>query len=465
MKSKLRFTSLLMLILCSAFATTESRAQEPSLSDVLASTPQRANAILYFDAPSVREFTKGTPLSDDLSEKLGEVRIAAELDFKTIEPSWEIGYVSVANLPDAAWLAKAIGGYADAIAGKDVIWSPKNAYLIPSGSNVLGIVRPADRKLAGLWIKKEHNVGTASYLQKQATQGTKFISVLLAFDLEDVWSPIAIEQRIATLESLKGTDLKSISKTLSTVKGLRVIASRKNLDECIISLDFGASPAALLPVANAFFAEALTRINSSIPEASKWTASVDGNTLAFRGTITPATLDDMLGIFTLQRQASGMDASNKEDVNTTSDSAKLAATKDYFAKTAGIIKRVRDYSAGNTGERAQWNGRMANRIDELPTLNVDPELVEFGAKVAQGLRGNAVALQQTNIANSTNAMINAGTYGYSSDGYYYNSNAPYQYRANARGLGFSAYKELISAIDQLEGDIRRRMTEKYQVQF
>jgi hypothetical protein len=436
------------------------------LADVLGSTPERANAILYFDAPSVREFTKGTPLHDDLSEKLGEVRIAAGLDLKTLEPNWEIGYVTVANLPDANWLAKAVGGYADSIADKPVVWSPRNAYLVPNGNSVLGVVRPADRKLAGRWLKKETS-GSAAYLQKQAAQGLKFISVLLAVDLEDVWSPWAIQQRIESMESLKGADLKSISSVMSSIKGLRVIASRKNLDECIISLDFGNSPASLLPVAKNFFVEVLERNHSSIPEASKWTASVDGNTLSFRGTISPATLDDMLGLFTLQQQASSLPTNKStEELTASSDSAVIEASKAYFAKTSSIIKRVRDYSAGNTGERAQWNARMANRIDELPTLNVDPELIEFGANVSQGLRGNAVTLQQTNITSSTNAMINAGNaYGYNNNGYYNDGNSPLQYRAMARGVGFSAYKELISAIDQMEGDIRRRMTEKFKVQF
>jgi hypothetical protein len=90
--------------------------------------------------------------------------------------------------------------------------------------------------------------------------------------------------------------------------------------------------------------------------------------------------------------------------------------------------------------------------------------VEFAVKVSRGLRGNMVALQQTNIAYGTNAVVNSGGYG---DGYggYYDGNAPYQYRAMSRGLGNSAYRALIANIDQLEGDIRRKMTEKYKVQF
>ncbi len=92
----------------------------------------------------------------------------------------------------------------------------------------------------------------------------------------------------------------------------------------------------------------------------------------------------------------------------------------FFTKTADLIKRVRDYSADSTGDRAQWNGKMARRLDELPTLNVDPELVEFATKVSQGLRDNMVAIQQTNISYGTAAQVNSGYSGYD-----YYENVPY----------------------------------------
>lgn len=196
---------------------------------------------------------------------------------------------------------------------------------------------------------------------------------------------------------------------------------------------------------------------------------MDGNTISLRGTITAKTIDDLLGIFTLQRQASNLQQSaGASSVNETSDSLKFEATKSYYEKTASILKRVRDYSADNTGDRAQWNGRMARRIDELPTLNVDPEVIEYGIKVSQGLRGNMVALQTTNISTYASAIQNGAasiSYGGYYGGYYNDANAPYQYRQSAQAQGNYSYRELIGELDQLEADMRRSLTAKYQVQF
>lgn len=96
---------------------------------------------------------------------------------------------------------------------------------------------------------------------------------------------MAIEQRIESFQSLKGLDTKAIATTLASVQGFRIIIGRKNLDECIISMDFGSSPVYFLPAAKDFFVEMMSRNSSTVLEASKWVASMDGNTIAFRGTV------------------------------------------------------------------------------------------------------------------------------------------------------------------------------------
>ena len=110
---------------------------------------------------------------------------------------------------------------------------------------------------------------------------------------------------------------------------------------------------------------------------------------------------------------------------------------------------------------------MAKRLDDLPTLNVDPALVDYSTKVSQALRGNMVNIQQTNIAGGTNAIVNSGVsvYGNSYNGYYYDANSPYQYLAAARGQSYSSNREVIAQIEEMERAIRREMTDKYQVQF
>jgi len=479
----IRFFQMLLVLTSVGLLGGEVGSQEPSLTEVLASTPNGANAILYADFSSLRSLTSGSMLHADLPEGIGEVRIAADLNLDSLEPSWEIGYVTLAGWKNAESLAKLVKGYVDSIAGKSVIWTPRQSYLVPIASNVIGIVRPSDRKLVAMWLNKEVGTGSSAYLKKHAVQGSKFISLLLAVDLLDTWSPIALEQKLVGFESLKGSDLRSVATTLSSVHGIRIIVGRKNLNECIISLDFGSSPANLLPVAKNFFIEVLHRNHASMPESSKWVASMDGNTIAFRGAITVETLDHLVGIFTVHQQAANIPPEGLEPLqDPLSESALLETNKTYYAKSTNIIKRVRDYSASNTGSRAQMNGQMARRLDDLPTLNVDPEIVNFTVAVSKGLRGNMVGMQQTNIQAGEAALANnAGATQYGNTGGYYGyygmyhggtnyayqdqSNSLSKYQDMAQAQGFLSYRELIAKIDAMEADIRRRMTEKYKVQF
>lgn len=471
----IRFFQMLLALTSVGLLGSEVGAQEPSLTEVLASTPNRANAILYADVSSLRSLTPGSMLHADLPEALSEVRIAADLNLKSFETSWDIGYVTLTGWRNTETLAKSMKGYIDSIAGKSVIWTPRQSYLVPMANNVIGIVRPSDRKLVARWLNKEIGTGSSAYLKKHAVQGSKFISLLLAVDLQDTWSPIALERKIESFESLKGMDMKSVATTLSSVHGIRIIVGRRNLNECIISLDFGSSPANLLPVAKNFFVEVLQRNQSSMPEASNWVASMDGNTIAFRGSITVDTLDHLLGIFRVQGQAADITSSGLEPIqDPRSESALLETNKTFYAKSTNIIKRVRDYSASNTGSRAQMNGQMARRLDDLPTLNVDPELVNFTVAVSKGLRGNMVAMQQTNIKAGAEAIANnagapqigfqggwqGGNFGFQDD-----SNSLSRYADMAQAQGNYSYRELIAKIDEMEADIRRRMTEKYKVQF
>ena len=454
--------------MASLFLPSRSFAQEASMSSLLASSPNRANCFLYMDAPSVKSFVAGTPVAEDIPDELREARLVGEIELKSLNMLWQIGSVILKQPTNATRLAKRFNGYVDAIGSRQIVWSPSQSYFVPLSNNQLGIVRPADRTLTSRWLRNEKTNSVSSYLRDRATQSTSFLSLFLAIDLEDSWSPITIQQRIATFESMKSMDVAAVSRTLATLQGVRIMVSNKNLDDCIVSLDFGTNPSSLLPVAKDFFVEVLTRNQSSEPEAATWKPTQEQNTISLRGRINPATLDDLLGLFAFHSQATESlvnDASQSPTQSTESDIASVS--KVHFNKVSGVVRRVREYSATNTGDRAQLNGRMANRIDALPTLNVDQELVNYGAAVAKGLRGNMVALQTANISFGTDAIVNSGVnmVGNGFGGAFFDVNRPYQFQAMGQCVGNTTYREIIAKIDQMEADMRRSLTDKYKVQF
>jgi len=468
-----------------------ARASEPSLADVIRSTPKPSNAIMHLDLNALRTLTQGTPLEMDLPSRLDRIRIASEIDLARLQPAWEIGYATMKSIPSADMVARMTGGYVDQVANREVVWTPNQMYLVPLPDRVLSIVRPSDRRFLSQWLRRDRNTSQSDYLLNAAETQLDGLSVMIAIDLDDVISEQTLAENLADFDSMKGKRIASIAKNLAGIRGVTFSVSKDSLSMSSVRISFREAPTEILPIAKEFFGELLKRRGSSLGDLSGWKVSLaDTTTLAFTGPMTPAVLDDVLGVFTLQRQPSRIEVEPQPESASKETSASVIAdnTRNYFRKVVSMVHRVRDYSASNTGERAQWNGHMANRIDELPTLNVDSEMVDFGAEVAKALRNNMASMQLTNIAMGAQAVANnagvggfstatgAGTIaghggafgamgGYGFGGNFHDPNSPVRYFQAGQAQGNAGFRQMIAQLEQAISDMRRRMTTKYGIQF
>jgi hypothetical protein len=352
-----------------------------------------------------------------------------------------------------------------------VVWTPKQSYVLPVAQDRIGFLRPAKRNLMAEWIDGTAHNPIPAYLTAQAKQPEQFLSFMLAVNLKNTFSPANLASRLASFDSLKNQDPQAIGKLLSTVQGISIIVGRKSLSECIFTVEFSQSPASLAAIGSAVLNEILNRQGTSAPEVASWKTKVDGNKLSFQGPISAESLDGVLGIFSIRGFAE--EVSEKlvpvsQSTQSSSD-ATLVASKAYFAKVLAIIERVRKYEAQTTGYRAKWDEQQARRIDELGTLNVDTQLIKYGADVAGILSGNAIAIRTGNVAagqvQAAQASLN---YGYDGDyygGYYGAQRDQTIVGAQQRMGAFGSYRQAIAQIDQMTGEIRRAMTEKFKVQF
>lgn len=484
--------------LVALFGSSACLAAEPSMLDVLKSCPKTANATVQGDLVALRKLTLGSPLQSDLPNNVTRVRIAAELDLEALQPDWEIGYAALEKMPTAEVIAQREAGYVDTMGSRSIIWTPNERYLIPLADNVLSIVRPADRKFVGQWLKKDRSNVISPYLQRWAATELSNVSTIIAVDLEDVISAEVLKDKLPNAKSLAGRNLQAVARSIADLKGITIQVAKDSLN-ATVSIEFNSPATELQPIAKDFFAEVLAARGIALADYANWKVSAnDGaKSFVFTGPISAQTLDDLLGMFTVHRGSSSVEASNTANAPAatpsapTSESVIAENTKDYFKKVVNTVHRVRDYSANNTGERAQWNGNMANRIDELPTLDVDPQMVMFGAEVAKALRNNMMSMQLVNIAQGAAAVANdAGTSGFStataggtfagSGGYGYGNgygnygsyggnfvdpNSPVKYYQLGQARGNSSFKELMAQLEQSIADMRRVMTEKYKIQF
>ena len=111
-------------------------------------------------------------------------------------------------------------------------------------------------------------------------------------------------------------------------------------------------------------------------------------------------------------------------------------------------------------------------------LNVDPELLDYGSQVSQLIRGAGVAIKKANMVAGTmrapdytvNTNFGYGVgygYGYGFGAYSVNSNEFYnqQIVQQAHAEGMTAHVSNLEMVDNLTTAIRRKMTERYQIEF
>ncbi len=456
--------------LCVMPGASGQTSGESKLSTLLDRAPSPANSIAYIHFPSLGKLMADANMNTKVTQSVDEVWLISELNLAELKPRWEAGYATLKRDLQAKAIADAVDGYVDEVAGKSVVWSPEQTYLVPLENGSLGFLRPADRALLSDWIDPSITVSETDYLAGLAKQPESFLSLMVATELKDAFSPVPLAKKLESFDSLKAQSPDSVASILASAEGLSIIVGRESLSQCIVKVDFGKSPAGLLPIASDLLAEILRRYGTAAPEVLTWKASVKDNSLAFQGPITEDSLEGILNIFSVRGQAERLaDKMSGAMQLEKSDDKKVAYTsKNYFDEVDAIVEKTRKHKSQTTGARAKWNDQQARKIDQMGTLNVDPVMVQYGSDVAQLLRGNALTIRQGNMtAGATKAQQ-----GLSNDGYYggyYDSNSSSDYQrvtdVQTRTAAYSDYAGVLSEIDKMTAELRRRMTDQYKIQF
>ena len=153
----------------------------------------------------------------------------------------------------------------------------------------------------------------------------------------------------------------------------------------------------------------------------------------------------------------------------------------YFHATQSLIKDLRKH-AGSYNSDSYWMDRYVKKIDSLPILHVDNDLLDYGEKLSETLESMSGARKNDRLQAGVAARgdLSQGTisnnYGYGSgSGYGY---ANYSYSnprsretaagndvANAAAAGTSVKIQGWELIDTATIQVRRGLTMRYNIEF
>ena len=489
-KQPIRLTlvaAALALTMCAA-----ARANFKSLSQRL---PASSNAVIAVNVEKLLQtpFAKSEEWAQSSAAALanqpvmippGSTRLvmAAEVQPSTLESIWEMSVIEMKQVPPAKAIADAEGGYIDRVWDKDAVCSPINAYFVPLDGNTLASITPANRAAISKWVRTptspEGNVAS-EYLKPVLTGLGDQTDIVMAMDLEGAFSLPRIRRWLdeSAIKEIKPTDMDAVTRTLGGLKGI-TFEMKVNQDVTgKLNVDFDKDASVLRESAKPILTGVLNAAGMRMDDLQSWNAVVVGKRVTMEGKVSAQSLRRLLSIVQSPIPAVTVAAPPAAAAPGDAAASPAAASQKYYKV---ICATLDGFSAQNSAsDSAMWARSAAKRIEKLPILNVDPQLVQWGTLVSTKLKqaGATMGMAQTEINSRVAGVMDPGY----SIGYYDNEgnytsdvsrvdseNASRQRRQAAleqRAQAQQQAVQILGEIAETRPQIRAAMVEKYQVEF
>ena len=475
-------TALAALTLLACTAGT-GWAGDPA--ELLTYVPPTANSIVLIDAEQLmnsemairggwkdkQEFGYGQrPLA--IPPEAGTIVVGAQLNpLDNLAVEWQIALSELSEDFPIRAIARSEGGYVDEIRGRQVAWTPSNAYVVDVAPRTQGMVFPADRQAASRWIahmNSETQAGLSEYLTEAAARLEGKTQIVVALDLTDVMQPHLLRERLGSSQAMINMSSK-VEQVANVVQGLRGVTLTVDVGNRALGklqVDFAGETAPIGTLAKPLVLEVMQGQEAYLPDLENWTAVTENNSIVMRGTLSENGLRRIGSLLELPttKYSDLKDAEPAEPG--TPDYAR--ASQAYFKSVSTLIDDLRSSLKSHRDNHALWFERYARKIDALPILNVDEELLNWGASVASTFRNIGVAERSSGVRQGVRKSQTYGDYSYSTSGYY--SYRPQSSRKTQIKREEEAKATLMRAdswkdIEDATAAIRRSMTQKYGVEF
>lgn len=496
-------------VLCGAAAPATA-----DFKSLLGRIPGEANALVVIDLERILQ----TPLAEQEGwrQKLtsafadgplvvppGTQRLvlAALIDPADMDSVWEVSVMELAKAPEMQAIAKAERGFVDKLGEKTAVWSPVDAYFLQLDPQVLGTVAPANRQFAARWARQKHTLGGAFvsyYLFNAASKIDDKTAWVMAIDLEDMVAVPKLRARMREepLQSLQGKSIKpeEFAELMASVKGLTLRIDIDTEARGTCTVDFGKSPAFLGEEAAPVFLEVLSRLGARVEDLAEWEASTRANQLVLQGKLSRNGIRELFSVVQPPSPLAVAEAAPAAPKPSPTDKpakeqpeakpagdAVAKASQEYYQAVVKILDRLEEKlgtgaKSASLGDGAAWCKRDARRIDRLPVLNVDPDLVAWGGEISAGLLrvASVFTVGVTDTMGRTAGITYEG--GGSTDAWGYDWGAAESERNRVERQRRQAAMEersriLSEATAQLQGlvgtrsKVRAMLTERYKVEF
>ena len=312
--------------------------------------------------------------------------IGARINRQSLQPEWQAAAMEVSVDPDLAEVAKNRGGELKQLASGPAVLLPGKIWVAKFAAHVFGMLTPANEDMASRWLAQSAaplSDNLTPYLRESLSYAdTAGTEVILALDLKGALREENVRAAVAGSTVLKNIPPDQATRILASVQGVKFGVRVADTMTGRLQIDFAESPAAFGPVAKPLILAIVGRVGAMLDEFPTWTAEVEGNHLALTGDLTN---DGMQRVFSLLELDSAVVQSPAPyNAPPTPKEAMAKATLRYFKAVSKYVESSQRLSrADSVGQAIMWLENFARRVQNLPTKNVDPEVIEYGKYVAQ----------------------------------------------------------------------------------
>jgi hypothetical protein len=473
--------------------------------ELLTKLPDQTNSILFLNVATLRKSPLGVSRKwgdlartnfqagmSDIPPNAARALVAQHLDPRTLHHTWRIQLVQMPEDIQLDELRRREAATPDKIDGVPAVQSPRGSYYVQLEPSVLAEYHPADRQQVGRWIRfcriNSKPVVSSYLVESAAVMGNRPMA-MLAVDLRDVFDLEGVRQRVNDSKLFRGEriNLDDVAQTIASIRGLQIRVHVDNDIDGEIRLDFADSIGPLRAFVKPLILKAMEGMGAAVDDVENWTPRVENNTIMLQGKLTERGARMLLSPGD-NRSATPVYA----DIATSPSSAgnadpKAAAAYRYFRSLNSLIDELgKDRNTKTLSKRGYWYQQYAAKIDALPILNVDKELLDFGATISQTLRKMAQVASTTKTSNDIVQAHTVDTPGYvpSYYGYGYGAYGNYGWYGGAQYTSsINNYQQVANLCTQNSvteksfredtwrnitdamAAMRRKMTEKYKMEF
>ncbi len=448
------------------------------------------------------------------------VTIGSLVDLEVMRPTWDAAVVVFDKAPTLADVNSHFGGIEDSIAGTPALRVADDSYVVQLSDTMLGAFGPGNRQMVSFWIQKKDDT-LSPYLQEALRYEEAGAAVIMAIDATDVVTPGLVQARLEASDSealnKAKVDVSQVATLVSSLRGMMLGITFGKQPYARLKVDFGQDVTSLAAIAEPLLLTALEHQGAMFDEMAQWKVEVKGKQIFFSGYLQESGLNRLASLINLPTNAlhaKAGAAAQAAAANTQSPSdpqqTVLETTQAYFKSVERILGDLKD-KKGEGKAISQWGlwfQNYANKIDRLPILNVDEEMLQYGQYTAQQLRNCSMSIKNIGMAKNV-AQMNAdntaapfgGALGASANAYYANGgygralgapaaygwarnhgaagtayvaarsqmNQAFQERAvistQAKAAVGTSVQAILEQMRQAHTQVRTDMTKKYQVEF